>query len=174
MPIRKAHPTPWYKHLSIDVFLPGSDELGTCAFFAWILPLMVLARGSSLSDRLLMVTTCGALAVSVLWILSILNQRLAYGLARNVQLADEVVVITGGASGLGLLLAETFGIRGATVAVLDLKEQDEAKGVTFYKCDVGEKHEVDRVANTIIDEVSLYSESGTTFSKFSSYNDQTN
>ena len=155
MPLQSVHQSPWYKRLSIDLFLVGSNELGTCAFFAWILPLMVLAREASLADRLLLTTTAVATAISVVWILSVINRRLAYGPARNVQLSEEVVVVTGGASGLGLLLAETFGMRGATVAALDVKSsQGEARGVTFYKCDVSERHAVESVAERINKEVS--------------------
>ncbi|KAL9075414.1 MAG: hypothetical protein Q9157_004039 [Trypethelium eluteriae] len=153
MPARKGgHPVAWYKRFNIDLFLPGSNDLGVCAFYAWMIPLMVLARGASLSDRLLTITACGAIVVSLVWTLAIANRRLAYGPAREIQLSEEVVVITGGASGLGLLLAETFGMRGASVAVLDLKEQDEAKGVSFYKCDVSERCELEDVANRITDE----------------------
>ncbi|KAL9090921.1 MAG: hypothetical protein Q9165_005129 [Trypethelium subeluteriae] len=100
-----------------------------------------------------MITTCGAIVISLVWTLSIANRRLAYGPARSVQLSEEVIVITGGAGGLGLLLAETFGMRGASVAVLDLKEHDEAKGVSFYKCDVSERREVEDVADRITDEL---------------------
>lgn len=155
MPSQNTYSPPWYKRLNIDLFLVSTNELGACAFFAWILPLMVLARGASFSDRLFAITTYGAIAISLLWILSVLNVRLAYGPPRDVQLSEEVVIITGGASGLGLLLAETFGMRGASVAVLDIKgEQSEAKGVTFYKCDVSERHEIESVAERINDEVS--------------------
>lgn len=57
-------------------------------------------------------------------------------------------MITGGASGLGLLVAEVYGMRGATVAVLDVRdlESGEARGVSHYKCDVGNREEVARVA----------------------------
>lgn len=82
------------------------------------------------------------------YFLSILNRQIAYSKAREVDLSEEVIVITGGASGLGLLVAEVYGMRGATVAVLDVRdlESGEARGVSYYKCDVGNKEEVARVA----------------------------
>lgn len=75
---------------------------------------------------------------------------------REVDLSDEVIVITGGASGLGLLTAEVYGMRGATVAVLDVNEMEntEARGVTYYKCDVGDKEQVVKVAAEIEIDVS--------------------
>lgn len=75
---------------------------------------------------------------------------------REVDLSDEVIVITGGASGLGLLIAEVYGMRGATVAVLDVNDMEntEARGVTYYKCDVGDKEQVVKVAAEIEIDVS--------------------
>jgi len=89
--------------------------------------------------------------VTACWILSAINKRIAFGLPRYVDLEDEVIVITGGASGLGLLIAEVYGMRGASVAVLDVREMEngEARGVTYYKCDVADKAQVARVAAEI-------------------------
>lgn len=57
-------------------------------------------------------------------------------------------MITGGASGLGLLIAEVYGMRGASVAVLDVKELEagDARGVSVYKCDVGDRDQIAKVA----------------------------
>lgn len=61
------------------------------------------------------------------------------------------MVITGGSSGLGLLIAETYGMRGVSVAVLDVREPEggEARNVSFYKCDVGDKKQVEAAAKEI-------------------------
>jgi NAD(P)-dependent dehydrogenase (short-subunit alcohol dehydrogenase family) len=77
---------------------------------------------------------------------------------REVVPSEEVIVITGGASGLGLLIAEVYGMRGATVAVLDVKEMEngEARGVTYYKCDVTDKAQIARVAAEIERDVSCF------------------
>jgi len=95
---------------------------------------------------------CGyASFLTLLYFLNIMNKQIAYSKPRNVDLGDEVIVITGGASGLGLLVAEVYGMRGATVAVLDIRELEsgEARGVTVYKCDVTDKEQVARVAAQI-------------------------
>jgi len=86
--------------------------------------------------------------LTMLFFLGILNNQIAYTKPRNLDFSDEVIVITGGASGLGLLIAEVYGMRGATVAVLDVKdlESGEARGVEVYKCDVGDKEQVAKVA----------------------------
>lgn len=65
-----------------------------------------------------------------------------------------MVVITGGASGLGRCIAETYGMRGASVAVLDVKEVEggvEAwgEGCRWYRCDVGSFDHVQKVKGEI-------------------------
>jgi NAD(P)-dependent dehydrogenase (short-subunit alcohol dehydrogenase family) len=54
------------------------------------------------------------------------------------------------------LVAEVYGMRGATVAVLDVNDMEngEAKGVTFYKCDVTDKARLAQVAKDIERDVS--------------------
>lgn len=71
---------------------------------------------------------------------------------------EEVVVITGGASGLGECVAEIYGIRGANVAVLDLdveEGEEEREGVRRYKCDVGNRAEVETVWARVVADVRL-------------------
>ncbi len=94
--------------------------------------------------------------LTALYFLGVLNKQIAYSKAREVDFSEEVIVITGGASGLGLLIAEVYGMRGATVAVLDVQdlEAGEARGVTAYKCDVGDKDQIAKVAVEIERDVS--------------------
>lgn len=103
----------------------------------------------------MLVSIAWAAFITICWIAGALNERLAFGLPREVDLSEEVIVITGGASGLGMLVAEVYGMRGATVAVLDVVEMEngEARGVTYYKCDVSDKEQVARVAAQIEKEV---------------------
>lgn len=59
-------------------------------------------------------------------------------------------MITGGASGLGRSIAEIFGIRGASVAILDVKDvqggvESLGVGVRWWKCDVGDSEAVRRI-----------------------------
>lgn len=94
--------------------------------------------------------------LTALYFLNVLNRQIAYSKPRKVDLSEEVIVITGGASGLGLLIAEVYGMRGATVAILDVKELEsgEARGVTAYKCDVADKDQLAKVAIEIERDVS--------------------
>ena len=65
-------------------------------------------------------------------------------------------MITGGASGLGLLIANFYAMRGASVAVLDVKPQNvlqESKGITYYLCDVGDSEQVHNTVKNIKEDV---------------------
>lgn len=82
-----------------------------------------------------------------------------------MDLEEEVVVITGGASGVGLLIASMYGMRGVSVAVLDIKQPDpdntdglgfdDMPGVEYYRCDVGDRKQVEEVAQRIESDVCL-------------------
>jgi NAD(P)-dependent dehydrogenase (short-subunit alcohol dehydrogenase family) len=83
--------------------------------------------------------------LTLLWVLSVFNHRIAYGVPREVDFEEEVVLITGGASGLGRLIADFYAMRGASVAVLDVKkpDDDEMMGIRYYQCDVGDRKQVE-------------------------------
>ncbi len=72
----------------------------------------------------------------------------------------EVVVITGGASGLGLLMAEMFAMKGAKVALLDtqeVKREGEGRGeVRGYRCDVTDRKQVEGAKERIIQDVCYF------------------
>lgn len=90
------------------------------------------------------------------------NARLAYGAAREIDWGDEVVVVTGGAGGLGGCLAEIFALRGVGVGVLDVGGSPErvggmgdgdGEGVRYYHCDVGDQEQVERTWGRIVREL---------------------
>lgn len=92
--------------------------------------------------------------------LSIINKRVAYGLPREMDWNEEVVAITGGAGGLGKILAEMYGMRGASVAILDVavpeKESEGMAGVQYYPCDVGDHAAVEKAMEQIEKDVGTY------------------
>ncbi|KAK0634605.1 hypothetical protein B0T17DRAFT_568373 [Bombardia bombarda] len=141
----------WFAPLSIDMFVKVLKTSFFHPFIAWIVPLCFRAQNMYWDATPMLVSIFWAAFVSSCWIVGAVNNRLAFGLPREVDLSEEVIVITGGASGLGLLIAEVYGMRGAAVAVLDTKEMEngEARGVTYYKCDVTDKDQIARVAAEI-------------------------
>ena len=103
-----------------------------------------------------------ALFVTVLEILSPINKRIAYGANREVDLNEEVIVITGGASGLGRCLAEIYALRGATVAIIDIKsaKEEEIEGAHYFNCDIGDGEAVKETWAKIKKDVSCLCERG--------------
>ncbi|KAH6623006.1 hypothetical protein F5144DRAFT_614894 [Chaetomium tenue] len=141
----------WFAPLSIDLFVKVLKTSFFHPFIAWIVPLCFRAQNMFWDAPPMLVSIAWASIISLSWIAGAINNRLAFGLPREVDLSEEVIVITGGASGLGLLIAEVYGMRGATVAVLDVAEMEngEARGVTYYKCDVTDKEQLAQVAAKI-------------------------
>src|ERR1700738_1040001 len=80
--------------------------------------------------------------------------------ARYPSLQDALVVITGGASGIGAALVEEFALQGARVTFLDIAEQSAAELIdevapvavhrpTFLKCDLTDIAELRSVIKNV-------------------------
>ncbi|OAX82162.1 hypothetical protein ACJ72_03483 [Emergomyces africanus] len=164
---RSLSTSPWIHTLTLDLILRVLHRTILHPFIAWLIPLCLRAQATPYSHTSFIVTTAYASLLSLALFLNILSKRLAYGLPREVSLEDEVVVVAGGASGLGLLIAEIYGMRGVDVAVLDvrdvgaegelegegkgkgLEEWEEIHSVRYFKCDVGNLAEVAEVRERI-------------------------
>lgn len=146
----------WFAPFSVDLILKVLNVTFFHPFVAWMVPLCFRAEHMDWDKIPIRVAIWYATFITVCWTLGQVNRRWAFGIPREVNLEDEVIVITGGASGLGLLIAEVYGMRGASVAVLDVREMEngEARGVTYYKCDVANKDELARVSRQIEEDVS--------------------
>jgi short chain dehydrogenase len=138
----------WAKPLSVDLLLKVLNVTFLHPFVAWMVPLCMRAQAMKWTHPAIQIAIGYASLLTALYFLDVLNKQIAFSKPRKVDFSDEVIVVTGGASGLGLLIAEVYGMRGATVAVLDVKdlESGEARGVSVYKCDVGDKDQVKKVA----------------------------
>ncbi|KAB2877664.1 beta-ketoacyl-ACP reductase [bacterium] len=66
-------------------------------------------------------------------------------------LKDKVVVITGGASGIGRVSAKIFGAENATVIVWDLKTEKVSDEIHSYNVDVRNSDSVQNAANIAIE-----------------------
>jgi hypothetical protein len=147
----------WAKPLSIDLLLKVLNVTFLHPFVAWMMPLCMRAQAMGWHNPYIQVAIGYASLLTLLFFANVLNRQIAYTKPRKIKHADEVVVITGGASGLGLLIAEVYGMRGASVAVLDINglESGEARGVALYNCDVGDKEQVAKAALEIERDVCL-------------------
>jgi len=141
----------WAQPLTLDLLLKVANVTFLHPFVAWMIPLCMRAQAMPWDHLAIRIVIGYASMLTLLYFLGVANKQIAYSKARKVDLSEEVIVITGGASGLGLLIAEVYGMRGATVAILDVRdlESGEARGVTAYKCDVGDKDQVMQAAAKI-------------------------
>ncbi|KAI9791192.1 MAG: hypothetical protein M1816_004184 [Peltula sp. TS41687] len=156
LPSSPTQEKPWHAQITIDLLARVLQTSLFHPFIASLIPLCLRARAAPYTDPWMRFSIGYAVLICAAWLLGSLNRRIAYGSARKVDLAKEVIVITGGASGLGLLIAEVYGMRGASVAVLDVRGMDEEgreSGVEFYTCDVGDREQVAAVARRIEDDL---------------------
>ncbi|EMD00363.1 hypothetical protein BAUCODRAFT_566024 [Baudoinia panamericana UAMH 10762] len=143
----------WYSQVNIDLLAHILHRSIFHPFIAWLIPLCQRAVGAPAHSFNVYATCIYASIITLLWVLSYLDKRLANGPPRELDWNEEVVVITGGAGGLGKILAEIYGMRGASVAILDIqqleKESEGLAGVEFYHCDVGNSDAVERARGQI-------------------------
>lgn len=151
----------WHDHLTLDVFLTVLRRTFLHPFVAWVVVLCLRAQVTPVTDPAFIIATGYAFFLTLLAAAKVFNDRIAYGIPREVDLEEEeVIVVTGGASGLGKLIAQIYGMQGASVAVLDTSEfvdldgWDGLSNVEYYKCDVGNRHEVEAISGRIKDDVS--------------------
>jgi NAD(P)-dependent dehydrogenase (short-subunit alcohol dehydrogenase family) len=141
----------WTSKLSIDLIVRVLNTTILHPFAASMIPLSLLAQAYPLRSVSVLATIAWAVLVASLALFHRINQRIAHGKPREVDLEEEVIVITGGASGLGLLIAEIYAMRGASVAVLDVRplEGSEARNISYYYCDVSNSDQIAKVAEQI-------------------------
>jgi hypothetical protein len=148
----------WQRHLSIDLIWRVLGYTLFHPFVSWVVVLCLRAQYTAYGAPEMRIAVAWSMLMSVIGIFNIASERIAFGSHREVDLADEVIVVTGGVDGLGGLLAETYGMRNANIAVLDLKKVDqeeaEEKGVTYYQCDVSDVEQVEAAVAQIVEDVS--------------------
>ncbi|EFE35372.1 uncharacterized protein ARB_05414 [Trichophyton benhamiae CBS 112371] len=150
---------PSHPAVTFDILVNVFKKTVFHPFIAWLIPLCLVAQATPYSHPSFLITAAYAICLSTFLVLSYINKRLAYGLPRNVDFKKEVITVAGGASGLGLAIAETYAMRGVSVAVLDIKDPvddsgyvrwDEFPSLEYYKCDMSSKNEVEEVAKKIV------------------------
>lgn len=150
----------WYQHLTLDLVIKVLSQTFLHPFIAWIVVLCLRAQATPTDHPSFIIAVGYATLLTLFAAAKMLNHRLAYGTPREVDLSNEVIVVTGGGSGLGQLIAQIYGMRGASVAVLDIKEVgevegwDELSGVEYYHCDVSDRRALEMTARRIEDDVS--------------------
>lgn len=152
---------PWQRYLTIDLIWYVLGYTLFHPFVSCVIVLCLRAQYTPWHALEMRIAIAWAMLMTIIGIFGIISDRIAFGKPREVDLSEEVIVITGGVEGLGGLLAETYGMRNANVAVLDTKKVDydeaEEKGVLYYECDVGDAKQVEAAMAEIVEDVRRFS-----------------
>jgi len=148
---------PWHYYINVDLIWYVLGYTVFHPFVSWVVVLCLRAQYTPYENIEMRIAMAWAMLMTVTGIFGLISDRIAWGSPREVDLEEEVIVITGGVDGLGGLLAETYGMRNANIAVLDMKEVDEDeaenKGVVYYKCDVSDAKQVEAAVAKIVDDL---------------------
>jgi len=145
--------------LDVDLIVKVLKHTIFGPFFMFLVPTLFVFQGYSIRDPVVITPIVWLFLISVFWTvrwLSLLyrNQASLFFSPPPLDWGDQIVVITGGSSGIGELLANTLAVRSVTVVVLDLKPiVTENYNITYYKCDVSKWEEVEAVAKQVVEEV---------------------
>ncbi|KAL2843636.1 hypothetical protein BJY01DRAFT_264201 [Aspergillus pseudoustus] len=148
----------WHNHITIDLIMTVLNRSILHPFIAWIVVLCLRAQATPYGHPAFLIAAGYAIILTIVDIAFMISDRIAFGLSREVDLSEEVVVITGGASGLGRLIAQIYGLRGVSVAVLDIAAEDvkgweEVGWVEYYQCDIGDREQVERAKERILQDL---------------------
>lgn len=152
-------PAPIFDNFDIDLVVKVLSHTAFSPFFLFFLPIFFYSQAQKLNDTPVLVTSVYWVFVSSFWLLRWYSRlyrnqgNLLFG-PGSVDWGEQIVLITGGASGVGELLANTLAVRNVTVVVLDVKPiVTENYNITYYKCDVSKLEEVEAVAKKVIEEI---------------------
>ncbi|KAI0089079.1 retinal short-chain dehydrogenase/reductase [Irpex rosettiformis] len=143
----------------IDLVVKVLNHTAFSPFFTSLIPVFYFFQGARWPDSILVWPTVYTIAISAFWFLkwySLLfrNQGSIWFGPGRFDWGEQIVVVTGGASGIGELIANTLAVRNVTVAVLDINPiVTENYNIEYYKCDVSKWEEVEAAAKKIQEEL---------------------
>uniref|UniRef100_A0A8H7Y088 Short-chain dehydrogenase/reductase 3 n=1 Tax=Psilocybe cubensis TaxID=181762 RepID=A0A8H7Y088_PSICU len=151
--------TPIFDNLDLDLIIQVLANTAFSPFFVALMPVFYVFQGAKVSDGIVVGGVVYYLAISLFWFIKwysrlYRNQGSFILRPKRLEWSDQIVVVTGGASGIGELLANTLAVRNVTVVVLDINPiVTENYNIAYYKCDVSRWEEVEAVSKKIIEEI---------------------
>ncbi|CAK5275369.1 unnamed protein product [Mycena citricolor] len=157
--VEYSDPSPVFDTLDVDLIIKVLKNTAFSPFFCMLIPTFYLFQGAKATDSIVVISAAYCLAVSAFWFIqwcSLLyhNQGSFWYAPKPMEWSDQIVVVTGGSSGIGELLANTLAVKSVTVIVLDVKPiQSQNYNINYYKCDVSKWEEVEAVSKKIVEEI---------------------
>ncbi|VDC06189.1 unnamed protein product [Peniophora sp. CBMAI 1063] len=143
----------------IDLVMKVAKHTIFSPFFMSLVPTFFVFQGYSPKSAVVLVPVAWAITTALFWSfqwLSLLyrNQGSLFFSPGALDWGEQIVVVTGGSSGIGELIANTLAVRNVTVVVLDVKPiVTENYNITFYPCDVSKWEDVEAVQKKIVEEL---------------------
>ncbi|KAF8195637.1 retinal short-chain dehydrogenase/reductase [Mycena galopus ATCC 62051] len=151
--------SPIWDSLDIDLFVKVFSHTAFSPFFVMLIPTFYIFQGAKITDNIVIFSALYWVFVASFWAIKWIsrlysNQGNLFYAPRPLEWSEQVVVITGGASGVGELLANTLAVKSVSVVVLDVKPiQTQNYNIAYYKCDVSKWEEVEAVSKKVIEEI---------------------
>ncbi|KAF8351653.1 retinal short-chain dehydrogenase reductase [Amanita rubescens] len=148
-----------FDNLDIDLVIKVLNHTLFSPFFVSLMPVFYFFQGAKLTEPAVVYPTLYLIAISAFWTLKWLsklyrNQGSIFSSPKPLDWGEQIILITGGSSGIGHLLANTLAVRNVAVVVLDVEPLvTENHNITFYKCNVSDWNEVEDVSRKVIEEV---------------------
>ncbi|GJE84323.1 retinal short-chain dehydrogenase/reductase [Phanerochaete sordida] len=151
--------TPVFDNFDIDLLVKVLAHTAFSPFFVFFIPVFYYFQGSRWPSPVLVLSSGYYLVVAAFWFIRwysrlYRNQGSLLFKPARFDWGEQIVVVTGGSSGIGELIANTLAVRNVTVAVLDVNPiETENYNISYYKCDVSKYEEVQAVAKRIQEEL---------------------
>ncbi|KAI0322450.1 retinal short-chain dehydrogenase/reductase [Amylostereum chailletii] len=150
---------PVFDNLDVDLVVKVLNHTAFSPFFIFLVPIFFIFQEARIDTRPVFFASVYWVLVCTFWLLKWYSR-----LYRNqgsilfgpppLDWGEQIVVITGGASGIGELLANTLAVRNVNVIVLDVKPiVTENYNITYYKCDVSKWEEVEAISKQIVEDI---------------------
>ncbi|KAF5358931.1 hypothetical protein D9758_004848 [Tetrapyrgos nigripes] len=152
-------PTPVFDNLDLDLVIKVLSHTLFGPFFVFFIPVFYIFQGVPYTAPIIKYFGAYFVFLCIFWAVKWCsrlwrNQGSLLFAPLRFDWGEQVVVITGGSSGVGELLANTLAVRNVTVAVLDIKPiVTENYNINYYKCDVSKWEEVEAAAKKIKEEL---------------------
>ncbi|KAI9000856.1 retinal short-chain dehydrogenase/reductase [Trametes punicea] len=151
--------SPVYDAFDVDLVVKVLSHTAFSPFFTFFIPVFYYFQGARWPEPIIVIPIVYNIAISAFWFLRWYSRlyrnqgSLLFG-PPPLDWGEQLVVITGGSSGLGELIANTLAVRNVSVVVLDVEPiVTENYNITYYKCDVSKWEEVEAASKQIVEDL---------------------